>query len=300
MNILVSGSTGLIGSELVPFLNTKGHTVRRLKRSKSGSREAEAYWNPDKDKIDLPGLEGHDAVVHLAGENIAGIWTEEKKRKIRKSRVNGTRLLSKSLAELIRPPKALVCASAIGIYGSRGDEILTEESSPGEGFLAEVCREWEAATRPAADKGIRVINVRFGVVLSPEGGALKAMLTPFRMGVGGPIGSGRQYISWIAVDDAVGAVYHAMMSENLEGPVNIVSPNPVTNSEFTKTLGRVLNRPTLLWIPEFALRLLAGEMAEEMFLASTRVLPNKLSGSAYKFRHPELNGALKHLLGKAR
>ncbi|MBI2487420.1 MAG: TIGR01777 family protein [Deltaproteobacteria bacterium] len=302
MNILVSGSTGLIGSELVPFLTTKGHNVTRLKRSKSGSEskfgEAEVYWNPDSNKVDMPSLEGHDAVVHLAGENVAGIWTDEKKNKIRKSRVNGTRLLSKSLSELGKPPKVLVCASAIGYYGDRGDEVLTEESAQGTGFLAEVCREWEAAAEPAVQKGIRVVHLRFGLVLSPKGGALKTMLLPFRMGVGGTIGSGKQYLSWVAIDDVVGAIYHAITNENLKGPVNVVAPNPVTNQEFTKTLGRVLKRPTLLPIPAFALRLLAGEMADEMLLASTRVEPKRLLSTDYKFRYSKPESALRHLLGK--
>jgi hypothetical protein len=302
MNILVSGSTGLVGSELVPFLATKGHKVTRLKRSKPGSeskiREAEAYWNPDSNKVDISSLEGHEAVVHLAGENIGGIWTDEKKNKIRKSRVNGTRLLSKSLSGLVKPPKVLVCASAIGYYGDRGDEVLTEESKSGEGFLAEVSREWEAAAEPAVQKGIRVVHLRFGLVLSPKGGALKTMLFPFRMGVGGTIGSGKQYLSWVAIDDVVGAVYHAITNESLKGPVSVVAPNPVTNREFTKTLGRVLGRPTLLPVPAFALRLIAREMADEMLLASTRVQPRALLSTGYQFRYPELEGALRHLLGK--
>ena len=302
MNILVSGSTGLIGSELASFLTTKGHNVTRLKRSKSGSEskfgDAEVSWDPDNNKVDINGLEGHDTVVHLAGENIAGIWTKEKKNKIRKSRVNGTRLLSKSLSELVRPPKVLICASAIGFYGNRGDEILTEESNPGQGFLAEVCREWEAAAEPAVQKGIRVVHLRFGLVLSPKGGALKAMLPPFRKGAGGTIGSGKQYLSWVAIDDVVEAIYLGITNEKLKGPVNVVAPNPVTNHEFTKTLGRVLGRPTLLRVPAFALRILAGEMADEMLLASTRVEPKRLLSTGYKFRHPKLEGALRHLLGK--
>ena len=302
MNILVSGSSGLIGSELVLFLTTKGHKVTSLKRSKAGSRskfrEGEVYWNPDSSKVDVNGLEGHDAVVHLAGENIAGVWTKEKKDKIRKSRVDGTRLLSKSLSQVLKPPNVLVCASAIGIYGNRGDEILSEESGAGKGFLAEVCREWEAAAEPAVQKGIRVVHLRFGLVLSPKGGALKTMLVPFRMGVGGTIGSGKQYLSWVAIDDVAGIIVHAITNENIKGPVNVVSPNPVTNNEFTKTLGRVLGRPTLLPVPAFALRLLAGEMADEMLLASTRVHPGKLLSTGYEFRYPELEGALRHLLGK--
>jgi hypothetical protein len=303
MKILVTGSTGLIGSALVPFLTTSGHGVTRLTRSKnfSGGKigESVAYWNPNAKNIDSAALEGHDAVVHLAGENVAGIWTQEKKTRIRKSRVEGTRLLSQSLAELGNPPKVLVCASAIGYYGNRGEEILTEESDSGEGFLAEVCREWEEACEPALEKGIRVVNPRIGLVLSPEGGVLKTMLAPFRLGVGGTIGSGNQYISWISIDDMVGVIYYAINQENLNGPVNSVAPNPVTNREFTKTLARVLGRPSFLSVPEFALRILAGEMAEEMLLASTRAVPKKLLDTGYKFRYPGLEGALRYLLGRA-
>jgi hypothetical protein len=302
MRILVTGSTGLIGSALVPFLTASGHSVTRLTRSKnfSGDKlgESVAYWNPDARKIDPAVFEGHDAVVHLAGENVAGLWTQEKKKRIRKSRVEGTRLLSRSLAELGKPPKVLVCASAVGYYGNRGDEILTEESESGEGFLAEVCREWEEACEPTRKKGIRVVNLRIGLVLSPEGGALKTMLPPFRLGVGGTIGSGNQYISWISIDDMVGIIHHAINQENLNGPVNSVAPNPVTNREFTKTLAWVLGRPSFLSVPEFAIRLLTGEMAEEMLLASTRAVPKKLLDSGYKFRYPELEGALRHLLGR--
>ncbi|HWP94036.1 MAG TPA: TIGR01777 family oxidoreductase [Thermodesulfobacteriota bacterium] len=302
MRILVTGSTGLVGSALVPFLTKSGHGVTRLTRSKnfSGGKigESVAYWNPNAKNIDSAALEGHEAVVHLAGENVAGIWTQEKKKRIRKSRVEGTRLLSRSLAELGKPPRVLVCASAVGYYGNRGDEILTEESESGEGFLAEVCREWELACEPALEKGIRVVNLRIGLVLSPEGGALKTMLTPFRLGVGGTIGSGNQYISWISIDDMVGVIHHAISKENLKGPVNSVAPNPVTNREFTKTLARVLRRPSFLSVPEFALRILTGEMAEEMLLASTRALPKKLLDTGYKFRYPELEGALRYLLGR--
>ena len=302
MKILVTGSTGLVGSALVPLLTTGGHGVTRLTRSKnfSGGKlgESVAYWNPDARKIDPAVFEEHDAVVHLAGENVAGLWTQDKKERIRKSRVEGTRLLSRSLAELGKPPKVLVCASAIGYYGNRGDEILTEESDLGEGFLAEVCREWEEACQPALEKGIRVVNLRIGLVLSPDGGALKTMLAPFRLGVGGTIGSGKQYISWISIDDMVGVIYHAISQENLNGPVNSVTPNPVTNREFTKTLAQVLGRPSFLSVPEFALRLLTGEMAEEMLLASTRAVPKKLLDTGYKFRYPGLDKALRHLLGK--
>lgn len=302
MNVLVTGSTGFVGSALVPFLTTGGHRVTRLIRSKSRPTKSdisEVQWDPAEGSIDLSGLEGFDAVVHLAGENIAkGRWTPAKKARIRESRVKGTALLCRSLTQLKRPPKVLVCASAIGYYGDRGNEILGERSSPGQGFLSEVCKDWEAAAQPAVKKGIRVVQNRLGMILSPAGGALAKMLPPFRMGAGGIIGSGRQYVSWIALDDVVGVIHHALLSDKLEGPVNTASPQPVTNREFTKTLGRVLGRPTLFPMPEFAARLAFGEMADELLLASTRVEPARLLTSGYTFRFPELERALRYLLGK--
>jgi uncharacterized protein (TIGR01777 family) len=249
--------------------------------------------------VDTGGLEDMDAVVHLAGENIAsGRWTAERKRRIRDSRVRGTRLLADSLARLKEPPKVLVCASAIGYYGNRPEETVNEDSSSGSGFLPEVCREWEKATKPAEESGIRVVGTRFGIVLSPSGGALAKMLLPFRLGAGGKIGSGQQYMSWISLDDAIGAIDHALVTESLAGAVNVVAPRPVTNSEFTKTLGQVLRRPTLFPMPAIAARLLLGEMAEELLLASIRVEPARLLATGYKFRHPDLEGALRQLLGK--
>lgn len=243
------------------------------------------------------GSEGPDAVVHLAGENIARArWSERQKALIRDSRVKGTRLLCDLLARYSPPPKALVCASAVGYYGDRADEILKEESAPGSGFLADVCREWEAATQPAVERGIRVVNLRIGIVLSPMGGALAKMLTPFKLGVGGTIGSGRQYMSWIALDDVVGAIHFALTNESLHGPVNAVAPNPVTNREFTHTLGRVLSRPTLFPMPAFAARLVLGEMADALLLASARVEPAQLLASGFTFRHPDLEAALRALL----
>ena len=297
MKILVSGSSGLIGSALVPFLTVAGHRVSRLVRSQAGGDQV--AWEPEAGRIDAAGLEGFEATVHLAGENIAGgRWTGERKAKIRDSRVKGTRLLSESLARLSQPPQVLVCASAIGYYGDRGDELLREESPPGSGFLPEVCREWEAATQPAREKGIRVANLRIGMVLSAAGGALAKMLLPFKLGAGGVIGSGRQYMSWIAIDDVVGAIDHVLGNASLAGPVNTVSPHPVTNHEFTKTLGRVLSRPTWFPLPASAARLAFGEMADELLLASQRVQAAKLVSSGYKFQFPELERALKHVLGK--
>lgn len=280
MKILLTGSSGLVGSALVPALTAAGHSVTRLVHSKP--------W---------PDLAGHDAVVNLAGENIAaGRWTPEKKTRIRDSRVQLTRQLAESLAKLSPPPKVLVSASAIGYYGNCGDEIMREESLPGLDFLAGVCCDWEAAAKPAAEAGIRAVCLRFGVILSAAGGALAKMLTPFKLGAGGVIGSGRQWMSWIVLDDAVGAIQHALAAESLRGPVNTVAPHPVTNREFTQTLGRVLRRPTLFPMPAFAARLAFGEMADALLLASQRVEPTKLVASGYKFLFPELEGALRHLL----
>ena len=253
MKILVSGTTGLIGTALVPFLTTGGHSVVRLIRSQPRPGQAAVHWDTAAGSIDSSALEGLDAVVHLAGENIAARrWTPAQKARIRDSRVQGTRLLAQSLARLQQPPKVMVCASAIGFYGDRGTEVLTEESAPGSGFLTDTCLAWGAAAQPASGKGVRVVNLRLGVVLSPGGGALAKMLFPFRLGVGGKIGSGRQYMSWIGIDDVVGVIHYALTTDELRGPINAVAPNPVTNREFTKTMGRVLSRPTIFPMPAFA------------------------------------------------
>ena len=298
MRILVTGSTGLVGSALVPFLSASGHAVIRLVRSEVPPGDAAARWDPEAGTLDPAALEGLDAVVHLAGEDIAGgSWTAAKKARIRGSRVEGTALLARTLASLDRPPAALACASAIGYYGDRGDETLTEESSPGSGFLASVCRDWEAAATPAVEAGIRVLHLRFGVVLSAAGGALAKMLGPFRMGMGGPIGSGRQYVSWIAMDDVLEAINHLLSNPTLHGPVNVASPKPVTQLEFARTLGRVLGRPTVLAVPAFGMRLMFGEMATEVLLASQRLEPARLLSSGYEFRYPDLEPALRHLVG---
>lgn len=294
MKILVTGSSGLIGSRLCPFLAAGGHRILRLVR-RASSHEDEIFWDPSSGKMNAEALEGIGAVVHLAGENIAGgRWTEERKRRIRDSRMLGTRLLAETLACLSSPPKTLVSVSAVGYYGDRGDMELTEESGPGTGFLADLCREWERATEPASQRGIRVVIPRLGTVLSPRGGALALMLPVFRAGIGGRIGSGRQYMSWIALDDLLGVIRHAIECDFLAGPLNAVSPNPVTNRIFSKTLGRVLSRPAMFVLPSFAARAVFGEMAREVLLASVRVLPKRLLESGYKFQYPELEAALRH------
>jgi uncharacterized protein len=299
MNILVSGSTGLVGKALVSSLTRAGHQVTRLVRSQPGPGEKDIQWDPAVGSLDSSRLEGLDGVVHLAGESIAqGRWTAEKKARIRNSRVKGTQLLADALAQRVQQPKTLICASAIGYYGNRGAEILREESSPGSGFLPDVCREWEAATKPAANSGIRVVNLRTGLVLSSAGGALPKMLPPFKLGIGGKLGTGQQYMSWISIDDLVGIIQHALEKSSLSGPVNAVSPHPVTNLEFTKTLGRVLARPTIFPVPAFAVRSMFGQMGEDLLLASARVEPARLAGSGYIFRYPELEGALRHVLRK--
>ena len=298
MKSVVTGASGLIGSALVPFLTGGGHQVLRLTRSPHPEAGA-AHWDPAKGEIDAAALEGCDAVVHLAGENIAARrWNAAHKARIRDSRVQGTGLLCRTLAGLTRRPRVLVAASAIGYYGDRGDRPLDEASPSGEGFLAEVCREWEAATAPAAAAGIRAVHLRLGIVLSPAGGALAPMLTPFRLGLGGRIGSGRQQMSWIALDDVLGAIYHVLATESVCGPVNATAPWPVTNRMFTKTLGRVLGRPTLFPLPAWAARLAFGEMADELLLASTCALPRALLDSGYQFLFADLEEALRHLLGK--
>ncbi|CAA9518820.1 MAG: Cell division inhibitor Slr1223 (YfcH in EC), contains epimerase/dehydratase and DUF1731 domains, partial [uncultured Rubrobacteraceae bacterium] len=294
MNVLISGATGLIGSALVPELEAKGHTVTRLSRFRSGADTVR--WDPSAGTIDGD-LEGTEAVVHLAGESIAqGRWSPDKKRRILDSRVRGTRLLAERISALATPPKVMVSTSAVGYYGDRGDEVLTEESAPGADFLADVCREWEAAAEPARRAGIRVVHPRLGIVLSPQGGALGTTLPIFKLGGGGRIGSGRQWWSWVALDDVVGSIVHALTDETVEGPVNVGSPNPMTNAEYTKVLGKVLGRPTVLPLPAPAARLMLGEVADALLLASQRMRPAKLEATGYAFRYPGLEGALRHLL----
>jgi uncharacterized protein (TIGR01777 family) len=300
LRIAVTGATGLIGRTLVPFLTTGGHAVVRMVRRRK-ARADEASWDWELGRIDAERLDGIDAVIHLAGENIGARWTPERRRRIRDSRGIGTRFLAETLARLPRRPHTLVSASAIGVYGNRGDERLTETSptlTATSDFLADVCQEWEAATEPARAAGIRVALTRFGLVLSPAGGTLARLLPAFRLGAGGPLGTGRQYLSWVAIDDLVSAVHHALMTDSMAGPVNVTAPQPVTNLEFSATLGRVLHRPAALPVPAAALRLVFGEMADVAILASARALPERLIASSYPFRYPTLEGALRHLLGR--
>ncbi|MBA4104249.1 MAG: TIGR01777 family protein [Pirellula sp.] len=298
--IVVTGATGLVGSLLCTELEKAGAQVIRAVRRPVQDEARELYWNPDRGEIDRAKLEGVDAVVHLAGENIAGgRWTEAFKQKILDSRIKGTHLISDALARLERKPRVFICASAIGYYGNRGADVMTEQSAPDTDFLAKVCQQWEASCQAARDAGIPVTNIRIGVVLSPDGGALAKMLTPFKLGAGGKIGSGDQYMSWIALDDLVGAiVYLLARDEPIVGPVNIVAPNPATNLGFTKTLGRVLSRPTFFPMPAFAARLAFGEMADALLLSSTRVAPQALISSGFKFQYPELEPALRRLLNR--
>jgi len=294
MRVLISGASGLLGSAIVRTLETRGAVTTRLVRG-SASGNNPILWEPGK-PLTLPST--FDAVIHLAGESVVGRWTAAKKARIRDSRVQGTRTLAEAVARMETKPQVLVAASAIGYYGDRGDEVLTEASPSGTGFLAEICREWEAASESAERAGVRVVHVRTGVVLSKHGGALGKMLLPFRLGLGGRLGSGRQWWSWIHVDDIVGAVLRVLNTEALRGAVNLVSPTPATNAEFTLALGSALSRPAILPTPAFALRLALGEMADEVLLASQRVQPAQLLASGYGFGFRELGAALANILNK--
>jgi uncharacterized protein len=297
MKILISGSHGLIGSALIKLLTTDGHEVVRLVRHQRAAGAPEVEWHPDKGLIHSEQLEGLDAVVHLAGESIAsGRWTGEKKRAILESRVKGTTLLADALAKLSQPPAVFVSASGIGYYGNRGDELVNEKSTAGDDFLAQVCREWEKATSPAAEQGIRTVFARFGLILDANGGALARMLTPFRMGIGGRVGDGKQWMSWMALDDVVNAIRFLLYDNAVNGPVNFVTPFPVTNAEFTKTLGHVLSRPTLFPVPAFALRIAFGELADAALLTGQRVEPAVLQARGFAFGLPRLEFALRKIL----
>jgi uncharacterized protein len=292
--ILVSGSSGLIGTALLPSLKASEAEVVCLVRG-TASGKGHVGWDPAR-PLAPESVSGFDAVIHLAGESIVGRWTEAKKRRILETRVQGTRHLAEALAQAPQRPRLLISASAIGYYGDRGEETLREDSSSGNGFLPEVCREWEGATEPAAKAGIRAVQMRFGLVLSPSGGALQKMLLPFRMGVGGNMGNGRQWWSWVDINDLVGAVQHVIKTETLQGPVNVVAPSPVRNADFTKTLASVLSRPAIFPMPAFAARIVFGQMGDELLLASQRVEPAKLMASGYVFQKPDLRKALEDIL----
>ncbi|HSJ05815.1 MAG TPA: TIGR01777 family oxidoreductase [Longimicrobiales bacterium] len=300
MRVAITGFTGFIGTAIGRYLMELGHDVTPVVRTLGGAgRDRAVVWHPDRGVIDAQGLEGHDLVIHLAGESIAGVWTDGKKRRIRESRVQGTTLLARTLASLDARPRALFSASAFGIYGDQpGQKRLDETASTGEGFLADVGRAWEAATEPAAAAGIRVVHMRFGNVLSPVGGMLDALLPLFRIGLGARLGSGRQMWPWIALDDIPPALVHVLGRPEISGPVNFAAPEPVTNREFTDTLAAVLGRPSFLSVPRMALNLAPGGMGEEMLLASAPVIPRRLLDSGYPFRWPELEPALRAMLGR--
>jgi len=297
VKIAITAASGLVGSALTTQLEADGHAVMRVVRRVAGN--AEIAWDPAASSIESKKLRGVDGIVHLSGEPIAdGRWTPERKQRILDSRVQSTRFLCETLAAMEAPPKVLVCASAIGYYGDRGEERLDEDSTVGTGFLAEVCQAWEAACAPARAAGIRVVHIRIGIVLSSRGGALKSMLVPFRLGLGGRLGDGKAYMSWITLHDLVGAIAHALTHDDLSGPVNGVAPNPVRNSEFTKALGHALGRPTVFPVPAFVIRAAMGEMGPALLLASTQVFPKALLESGYSFKHPTLPEALAAVLAE--
>jgi uncharacterized protein (TIGR01777 family) len=296
MKVLVTGASGMIGTALAAQLERAGDDVARLTRGEP-QNPGVFRWDPEHGQIDSPALEGVDAVVHLAGETVAGRWSEDKKRRIRESRVQGTRVVSEAIAALERPPAVMVCASGIGVYGDRGDELLTEDSAQGAGFLADVVRAWEAAADPARDAGVRVVHTRFGIVQSADGGALKTQLPIFKLGLGGRVGSGRQYVSWVSIDDVVSAIAFALTRDEIAGPVNVTAPEPVPQAEYARTLARVLHRPALLPAPGFAVRAVLGELASAV-LGGARVLPQRLTDVGFAFRHPALEPALRAVLNR--
>lgn len=300
MRIAITGSTGLIGTALRSTLAEDGHTFTRLVRSRSAAtRPGAIFWQPAAGAIDGRGLEGHDAVIHLAAESLFNVWTPDRRRRIRESRVQGTGLLSRTLAGLERKPQVLLMASAVGYYGDRPDaEELTEDEPSGTGFLAEVVRDWEAAADPARQAGIRVVTMRSGVMLSRDGGALRLMLLPFKLGLGGTVGSGEQMFSWLALSELPHIVRHLLDRQDIEGPVNVTSPRPVPQVEFIRAAGRALGRPTPLRIPAFVARLLPGGFGEETILVSVPAVPRRLLASGYEFHWPDVEGALRHELGR--
>lgn len=296
MKVLISGSTGFVGSALTKSLQTREHDVHRLIRPPRIAHKKDILWNPVEGYIEKSKITGFDAVIHLSGENIAARWTKAKKKRIYESRIHTTKLLAKTLAQLSTPPEVFVCASAIGYYGERADEILTEESACGKGFLAELCRDWEDAAEPACNAGIRTVHLRFGIILHPTGGVLKKMLPIFKLGLGGPVGDGTQYWSWITLEDTIDAVEHILNNPSITGTVNIISPNPVTNREFTKTLACFLKRPAFLPAPKSILKFALGQFAQQTLLASTRAIPEKLLGTGFIFKYPELKQALSGIM----
>lgn len=298
MRLALSGASGLVGQALSPALRQRKSRIDTLVRRPAAS-DQEISWDPARGIMSPKALEGVDAVVHLAGENVGrGRWTRARRQAIIQSRVKGTNLLARTLADLEHRPHTLICASAVGYYGNRGDELITEDSPPGTGFLAELGQNWEQAAEPARRAGIRVVSLRIGMVLSAAGGGLPRMLTPFKLGLGGVLGTGRQYVSWISLTDLVRVICHVLYDSNLSGPINTVAPNPVTNRSFTKALGRVLHRPTLLPVPRLALRLAFGQMADDLLLKGARVLPARLQADGFDFVHPELEQALRAELGR--
>ncbi len=299
MRVLISGASGLLGSALAAALRRERHEVNALVRPGRTPAPGDVRWDPQSDQLDAEAMQGVEAVVHLAGSSIAsGRWTPARKQLLRTSRVEATRHLVAALGRLEQRPAVLISASATGYYGNRGEEVLTENSPPGNDFLARLAADWEAEAARAEQHGIRVVRLRFGVVLAAHGGALKQMLLPFRLGLGGRLGSGQQWMSWVSLTDAVGVMRYALVQEDLQGPVNTVAPNPVRNEEFTRTLARVLHRPAIFPVPEFALRLALGEMADELLLSSARVVPERLQQLGYKFQHATLETALVSLLGR--
>jgi len=294
MKVLITGATGLIGTALQQSFSEKGYEMLLASRKEHEGRE-NIQWDVETGFSEPEKLEGIDAVVHLAGESVSGFrWTDEKKKAIRDSRVLGTRNVVDTISKLKKKPKVLIAASAIGFYGERGDEELTESSAAGDTFLAEVSKAWEAESRRAEDAGIRTVLLRTGIVLSKNGGALGSMMLPFKLGLGGVVGSGNQWMSWISIDDHVAVIEYAIENETLRGAVNATSPNSVTNKDFTKTMGEVLSRPTFLPLPEFAVSMIFGEMGDELLLTSTRVVPKRLEGAGFEFKYPDLKSAIEH------
>lgn len=296
MCVMISGASGLLGTALTRALRSEGYETVALVRRPPG--EGEVQWDPHQ-PLDAAQLAGCDAIVHLAGKNIAGLWTAKFKQEVMESRSHSTQILATAVAESFRrtgQPRVFVSASGVGYYGNRGDEVLTEQSAAGAGFLASVCQQWEAAAAPARDAGVRVVNLRIGVVLARDGGALKPMLLPFRLGFGGRIGSGKQWWSWVALDDVIGAMKFALQNEGLQGPVNVVGPSPVRSAEFVRALGRAMQRPTFFPLPEFVIRTVMGEMGDELLLTSARAMPQKLQGAGYEFWHADLDAALRAAL----